>query len=239
MDNGYKAITEDEGAIVEAGDQAKSRLMDWHNISAEDIGVSYHEYDFNHWEYRRPIAHYATPTEKVVEHLADKEAREPDWSKAPRWAEAWVIDRDGMVESKFHFSEGNEWVDENGLAWSKDADDIMVVLRPKTDEWVDGLPPVGADIVWLSEGGTWTFTKVIAYNEDRSSVWLEGEAIVSTDNKTRFEPKLIQSQIEERERKEFIEKAQDLFDWSNCPSPWVIKTIYDWLKSTDQLKDKR
>lgn len=89
MDNGYRAITKDECAFVEAGDQAKSILMDWHNISAEDIGTSYHEYDFNHWEYRRPIAqdHYATPTDKIVEHALDATSNAPDeWpSETGEW----------------------------------------------------------------------------------------------------------------------------------------------------------
>ena len=88
MDNGYREITKEE-AHIEAGDQAKSSLVDWHNISAEDIGKSYHEYDFNHWEYRRPIAqdHYATPTDKIVEHALDATSNAPDeWpSETGEW----------------------------------------------------------------------------------------------------------------------------------------------------------
>lgn len=65
MDNGYRAITKYEGAVVEAGDQARSRLVDWHNLGVEEIGLSYIGYDFSGWDYRRPIVRYAVGKDSI------------------------------------------------------------------------------------------------------------------------------------------------------------------------------
>ena len=71
MDNGYRAITEEEGAICQTGDQYKFRNEDWEIVKSRHHGARYDAEDFDESIYRRPIAHYATPTEKVVEHLVD------------------------------------------------------------------------------------------------------------------------------------------------------------------------
>ena len=81
MDSGYRAITEDEGAIVKAGDQFKPKKSGlWQDMAVRGIGDSYGEYSFSCWKYRRPITqdYYATPTDKIVEHALDATSNAPD-----------------------------------------------------------------------------------------------------------------------------------------------------------------
>lgn len=104
-------------------------------------------------------------------------------------------------------------------------------VEPEQSEWKDGLPPEGERIHWVSDKhGSTVITKVVAYNDDRSSVWLEGEAIVSTDEKWRFEP--IQPEVSEREWLMDSLMAYRLWD-GHPPSICQMSRFYDWLKSKD------
>ena len=203
MDNGYRAITEDEGATVKAGDQAKSSLMDWHNISAEDIGKSYHEYDFNHWEYRRPIALDAT-------------ANAPDeWPSETEKAamDAATFGTSFMLNGK-----------------RVDPKDVFIDV-PEADEW-DG------EVLNLKFGGNATFEKYKMLYRGEFCIVYKSESHVECSGRVdecEFRPIETPAQAEERERKEWIGEAQ-----KHCTefSSNQIGNIYDWLKSTDQLKDK-
>ena len=74
MDNGYRAITLNDDLIAEAGDQAlPAPRGEWQDIHADFVGEKYIAEDFEDAVWRRPIAqdHYATPTDRIVEHYVD------------------------------------------------------------------------------------------------------------------------------------------------------------------------
>jgi len=295
MDNGYEEIV--VGDVCQAGDQYKLGDSDWSDVSSVCHGKPYTHYDFDKSIWRRPTVgctfelddlpepkSYATPTEKVAEHLSGvvdivrmesalksekhilpsglskEEARDNIIGNAiPRssisdipdgkltWLaenlDAWpygkacvFVEDDKQLQFfnkaySLYIQGGaithNEWRDK------REEPGLPCMFSSAQEEWTDGLPPVGVEILWLSEGGTWTITKVVAYNEDRSSVWLEGQAIVSTDNKARLKPAK-----EDKGREELIIGIDKvLADAIELDLP-MAQSVYDWLKSTGKLKGK-
>jgi hypothetical protein len=80
MDNGYRAITQDEGAVVELGDQYKQAGFPWVNMTAYDIGESYNDFTFSgRRQYRRPIAQ-DEPLASVFDACTSNQPELPDSS---------------------------------------------------------------------------------------------------------------------------------------------------------------
>ena len=163
MDNGYRAIT---SGLLKSGDECRFKGdYPWGKVQS-----NFDDPDYEKYEYQRPIAqdHYATPTEKVVEHALDATANAPD-------------------------------------------------------EWEDGFPPVGFQLVSEIAIG-WLFDN---HRETYKGFY---DRIDET-----------QSQIEERERYEVVGEWTMLVA-RTCGEEFSMTeaymAIYDWLKSTDQLKDK-
>ena len=212
MNNGYREITEEEGATCQAGDQYKFRNEDWEIVESRHHGARYDAEGFDESIYRRPIAHYATPTEKVVENLADGEVEDSVC--------AFCGDMVSPVDHKC----GQGALDATANA---------------PDEWKDGFPPVGFQLVSEIAIG-WLFDN---HRETYKGFY---DRIDET-----------QSQIEEREREEKIADLKERTKRNEFQlalrSMWcdkqeairepitkrsLSKWTYDWLKSTDQLKDK-
>lgn len=141
--------------------------------------------------------HYATPTEKVVEHALDATANAPD-----EWATISKKETVEVVSSK---------------------------METTTHEYYDGDTKKQCHLI---ESEPDTYGNVIIKSR-------RGEYEVRQRGDLR--PIETQSQIEEREREEFtLKMVKDCIDYNFGDNLTArdARQIYDWLKSTDQLKDK-
>ena len=261
MDNGYRAITEEEGAIVEAGDEYRHKLdRAWRNLES-CIGLDYDdEMNFRYCEYRRPIAHYATPTDKIVEHALDATSNAPDeWPSETGDKVLYSIESHEQDEvNAIHDALLNRPEGHDTAQWiyTQCYQKERTISKTETVEW-DGKLEVcqyyrlteplvlggcrehieleKGDKVYLSGYFDYGFGKVCIVNESAK------RDHCMTIVERCLEPIETQSQIEEREREEFAlsaVKASKDYSFGGNLTAGDARQIYDWLKSTDQLKDK-
>ena len=182
MDNGYSAIKEDE-ELIPLDQYRELGTNDWKEIV-------HNFFQAEGYEYRRPIAHYATPTEKVVEHALDATANVPD-----EWNSGDAAMVSGLVFNNCLYKD----------------------LRQ---------------------------VEVLRINGSKCAVMDVGTLELMWINTCRLNAIETQSQIEERERKEFQNALRSVWcdkrDATEEPITrrHLSRWTYDWLKSTDQLKDK-
>jgi len=128
-------------------------------------------------------------------------------SVAPEGAEA-LIDEEfvlwlGSIEFCF---DGGEWVKEY-ISWPLSKyfmrGNFTVIMRPEaTEQWIDGLPPVGTECEANDVGHGWISATVIAHDED------EGVAVCKTDYGYDGYGELRPLRTpEQRERQSVIEQA--------------------------------
>ena len=282
MDNGYRAITKEEGAIVKAGDQSrlKSGVSEWRDMSEDAIDTAYTPWvSFNRFEYRRPIAqddklnpdnctishtlkpvtHYATPTDKIVEQEIKKlyatDVTKPN--ELLNFIYARLIGQHSEKENYDYMLALRNYIDATSNAPDEWPSETGI---PVTGEWDgEGFPPINIEVEmrhkdwnssWMNE--EWVKTTVTAkgieqflrrLGDDYAS---EEAAYISC---YLFRPIETQAQAEEREREEVIESILKVLGSLPEISPNLVgfhakndrqsaAAIYDWLKSTDKLKDK-
>ena len=187
MDNGYRAL--EYGEVIIKGDELSVGPEQW-QVCDRTIGGRAGVVLI-----RRPIAHYATPTEKVVEHALDATANAPD-----------------------------EW---NGEGWPV----IGAVVRFRTNHYDKGVY-AEVEVMYVSD-------QVIVLRRLSDQLDIAVDALLRNDQWS-MSPIETQSQIEERERKEGIKTIAIQgagINFSDLDYEYAER-IYDWLKSTDQLKDK-
>ena len=115
---------------------------------------------------------------------------------------------------------------------------------PETGEWNgEGLPPLKTDFEASLKKGknvdTWFSVKAKAFSDDYVVFETSGTEWAALKLDYDFRP-IELKQTEGRERGERIAEMYDAFAGYEGMTPdWnQMKTIYDWLKSTDRLKDK-
>ena len=211
MDSGYRAITEDEGAFVEAGDQIKFKDDEWGDIGRAYVGDSYDEFMFNdEWGFRRPIAqdYYATPTDKIVEQEIKKlyatDVTKPN--ELLNFIYARLIWQHSEKENYDYMIALRNYID----ATSNTADEWP--SEKETGEWDgEGLPPAGTECnaVYIENENSTPVT-FLGGGKDKVIVLDCGVEDCIDLRIWRLEPIETPAQAEEREREEFKSELANL-----------------------------
>lgn len=115
--------------------------------------------------------------------------------------------------------------------------------KHKKLDWVDGLPPVGAECeVWVDNARYWAKVKVLAVDGD-VVVWRNGpnkKSYIGT-HKDDIRPIETPEQSAKRKRDEWVKEAveADIFvnGFSFAEPQYLLLRVYDWLLKTGQLKE--
>ena len=226
MDNGYREIKEDEGAVVEAGDQIQSDGDGWTDMPKSDFGLSYSEFTFdNGFEYRRPIAQdepkaYATDTKAIVAHALDATANAPDESEAAIKT---------LANLGYTYHGGELWKPPIGKPPEYITESQW--LPEVVQDWKDGWPTVGKECekLWDQDTGVYYRVNVIAQDYNNTIFrWLEGPSKgglsesfvgVKANGMPIFRPIKTPEQLAAEERDFFVDKVSNMDSHS----------IYNWL----------
>ena len=276
MGNGYRFL--EVGEVKRIDDEVLSGSL-WSVLAWVD-GIT-KVVESEKGKYRRPTAqdHYATPTDKIVEHALDATANAPDeWlefeespistymarikCKGDRFA---IIELEDGTEDVAHLNDISGKSKKSsksddirsqvlGILRSTNSFDEIVdrvlswhqaSLQDKSDEWPSETGEWDGEILNGKFGPNASFEKYRMLYKGEFCLVYTSESHVECSG--RFDECAFRSietpaQAEERERGEVVEK------WRNSPyrkerfhmidDPKKFGEFYDWLKSTDQLKDK-